>query len=60
MLPLVLKNVTADHISQYGFDYTACLVAEWRPAGLVYVEWNGHRIDRPGGPSCQSFKTPAG
>jgi broad specificity phosphatase PhoE len=44
MLPLVLRNVDAELISRYGFDYTACIVAEWRPAGLFCVEWNDQNI----------------
>ena len=42
MLPSLLKNVTAELISRYGFEYSACIVAEWRPAGLFCLEWNGH------------------
>ncbi len=53
MLPVVLKNVSAELVSQYGFDYTACVVAEWCPAGLVCVKWNGHRMDEPGDPAWQ-------
>ena len=45
MLPLVLGNVDHALIAHYGFDYTACIVAELRPAGLVCVEWNGHVVD---------------
>lgn len=44
MLPLVLSNVTTQLIRQYGFDYTACIVAESRPSGLVCIKWNGHII----------------
>ena len=44
MLPVVLKNVDTELIWQYGFEYTACIVAEWRPTGLFCVEWNGHDI----------------
>ena len=47
MLPLVLKNVDAEIISRYGFDYAACIVAEWRSTSLFCVEWNGHAIDVP-------------
>jgi len=47
MLPMVLKNVDTALISQYGFDYTACIVAEWYPAGLFCVEWNGHKVTVP-------------
>jgi broad specificity phosphatase PhoE len=46
MLPVVLKNVDTALISRYGFDYTACIVAEWHPTGLFCVEWNGHVIDK--------------
>ena len=45
MLPMVLKNVSTEFISQYGFEYTACIVAEWRPTGLFCVEWNGHVVE---------------
>jgi len=42
MLPLVLRNVDHELISrQQGFDYQTIMVAEWRPEGLVCVEWNG-------------------
>ncbi len=44
MLPLVLKNVDNELMARYGFDYTSCIVSEWRPAGLYCVEWNGHTI----------------
>jgi broad specificity phosphatase PhoE len=44
MLPLVLKNVNIELISRYGFEYTACIVAELRPQGLFCVEWNGHPV----------------
>ena len=44
MLPQVLKNVDNELISKYGFDYTACIVAELRPAGLFCVEWNGQAV----------------
>lgn len=40
MLPLVLKNITREHFSQYGIDYTTCIVAEQRPIGLYCIEWN--------------------
>ncbi|MBN1873488.1 MAG: histidine phosphatase family protein [Anaerolineae bacterium] len=46
MLPLVLKNVDNEFIAQYKFDYTCCIVAEWRPEGLYCVEWNGHVINQ--------------
>jgi broad specificity phosphatase PhoE len=44
MLPLVLQNVDRAMVSRYGFDYTACIVTELRPAGLVCLDWNGHTI----------------
>lgn len=44
MLPLVLKNVDTQLISRFGFDYTACIVVEWRSAGLYCVDWNGHAV----------------
>ena len=44
MLPVVLNNVTPELISRYGFEYTACIVAEWRPTGLFCVEWNEYRL----------------
>jgi broad specificity phosphatase PhoE len=49
MLPVVLSNVTPDLISRHGFDYTACIVAEWRPTGLFCVEWNGHGVEAHSG-----------
>ena len=49
MLPLVLKN-GGRLMSKYGFDYAACMIAEWRPAGLVCVEWNGHAVEETVGP----------
>jgi len=45
MLPVVLRNVTTEMISRYGFDYTACIVAEWRSGGLFCVQWNEHVIE---------------
>ena len=45
MLPLVLKNVDQALITRYGFDYTACILAELRPTGLWCIEWNGHTIE---------------
>ncbi len=47
MLPLVLKNVDAALIAQYGLDYTTCIVAEAYPAGLFCVEWNGRPVAAP-------------
>lgn len=44
MFPLIMKNVTLALIDQYGFDYTSCIIAEYRLAGLVCVEWNGNSI----------------
>jgi broad specificity phosphatase PhoE len=42
MLPIVLKNVDTAFIARrQGFDYTALVVSEWRPEGLICVEWNG-------------------
>jgi len=49
MLPLVLKNVDNELMARYGFDYTSCIVSEWRPAGLYCVEWNGHTIEETPG-----------
>ncbi len=45
MLPLVLTNVDHALIARHGFDYTACVVAEMRPEGLVCIEWNGQVVD---------------
>ncbi len=42
MLPLVLRNVDTELVLHRGFDYTACVVAELRPAGLYCVQWDGH------------------
>lgn len=44
MLPVVLKNVNTELIARFGFEYTACIVAEWRSTGLVCVEWNGYIV----------------
>lgn len=44
MLPLVLKNITPEWVTQYGFGYTACVVAEWRAIGLVCTEWEGPMV----------------
>lgn len=42
MLPMVLKNVDTAFIDEHqGFDYTALVVAELRPEGLICFEWNG-------------------
>jgi broad specificity phosphatase PhoE len=41
MLPLVLENVDDEMFARHGFDYTSCIVSEWRPGGLYCVEWNG-------------------
>jgi probable phosphoglycerate mutase len=49
MLPVVLKNVNWELISRYGFEFTTCIVAVWRPAGLFCVDWNGHGIEAPQG-----------
>ena len=51
MLPVVLKNVNTELIARYGFEYTACIVAEWRSTDLFCVEWNGHVVDVPLGSS---------
>lgn len=45
MLPLVLNNVDTELIARHGFDYTSCIVAECRPAGLYCVDWNGHPME---------------
>lgn len=47
MLPLVLKNVSTELITQYGFEYATCIIAELRPTGLFCVEWNGHVVEGP-------------
>ncbi|MBK9714764.1 MAG: histidine phosphatase family protein [Kouleothrix sp.] len=45
MLPVVLKNVDTAFIDEHrGFDYTALVVAELRPEGLLCVEWNGEAL----------------
>ena len=45
MLPLVLRNIDTDFLyKQQGFPYTAIIVSELTPAGLVCVEWNGTKI----------------
>src|SRR5512143_3225186 len=45
MLPLVLKNVDNSLMTRHGFDYTSCVVAETRPAGLYCVEWHRCAVD---------------
>jgi probable phosphoglycerate mutase len=45
MLPLVLKNVAPEFIAQHGFDYTSCIVSEWRAGGLICTDWNGVFIE---------------
>ncbi len=45
MLPLVLRNVDTGLILHCGFDYTSCMVAELRPAGLYCVQWDG-RVEK--------------
>lgn len=44
MLPVVLKNVDTELVARNGFDYAACIVAEWRQTGLYCVRWNGHEV----------------
>jgi broad specificity phosphatase PhoE len=44
MLPQVLQEMDVRRFAAHGFDYTSCLVSEWRPAGLFCVGWNG-RVD---------------
>ncbi len=44
MLPQVVKNVTAEMVLKYGFDYTSCIVAEQKLGNLVCLEWNGTPI----------------
>jgi broad specificity phosphatase PhoE len=43
MLPLVIRNVSYDLLTQYGIEFTSCIVAEFHPEGLYCVEWNGRR-----------------
>ncbi len=41
MLPLVLKNIDMDFITQRkGIQHTALIVSEWTTAGLLCTEWN--------------------
>ena len=44
MLPVVLKNVTAELITKNGFKYSTCIIAELQEDGLVCIEWNGTSI----------------
>ena len=46
MLPLVLKNVSTELISEHGFDYLTCITAELREEGLFCIDWNGKPIER--------------
>jgi broad specificity phosphatase PhoE len=45
MLPQVLVNVDQEMVSAFGLGYTACLLAEPGPAGLVCTEWNGQAVE---------------
>lgn len=49
MLPLVLKNVDHELIARHGFDYSSCIVSEWRSDGLYCLEWNGRVIEETSG-----------
>lgn len=49
MLPLVLKNVDHELIARHGFDYSSCIVSEWRSDGLYCLEWNGRVIEKTSG-----------
>ncbi len=44
MLAQVLVNVDQAFVERGGFDYTACIVVEARPHGLVCLEWNGNPV----------------
>ncbi len=44
MLPLVLQNVNQALITNYGFDYTSCIVAEQVKTGLICTKWNEHSL----------------
>jgi broad specificity phosphatase PhoE len=49
MLPLVLRNIDTEFLYQLqGFPYTAMIVSELTPEGLVCVEWDGKKIRAPG------------
>lgn len=39
MLPLVIKDLNTEKVAKQGFGYTSCIVSEWRPTGLYFVEW---------------------
>jgi len=41
MLPLVLVNVDFDFVVNQPMGNTACIVAETRPEGLTWIEWEG-------------------
>jgi len=41
MLPLVLVNAGFDFVLNQPFGYTACVVAEVKPDGLTWIEWEG-------------------
>ncbi len=39
MLPLVMKELDTRRVAEEGFGYTSCIVSEWHPTGLQFVEW---------------------
>jgi broad specificity phosphatase PhoE len=39
MLPLVLRYTDQNTFALHRFDYTACMVSELRPEGLLFIEW---------------------
>ena len=41
MLPLVMRNIDRELLLKRGVGYTAYIVLELRPEGLVCVEWDG-------------------
>lgn len=48
MLPQAIRNVDNERIAKQGIDCASCLIAEWRPAGLCCVEWDGRAIGQKG------------
>ncbi len=44
MLPLVLVNIDVRFVIEHPVSYTGCIVAEFRPEGLICVEWCGTAV----------------
>ena len=44
VFPWIMHNVNPAMVMKYGFGYTSLIIAEYKAAGLVCVEWNGTPI----------------